>query len=123
MIVDGELNTRFVNDPMHHMKKIGVEGTVIKHLLEKCRIYTMLVENITPREAMILKQEMLSLGGDCAVPKECILNNLVFIDAILIGNGAQFKLLHRKLKNQTFNLIKLAGKLEENLNTLDITNK
>jgi dihydropteroate synthase len=81
------------------------------------------VENITPREAMILKQEMLSIGGDCAVPKECVLNNLVFIDAILIGNGIQLRLLVKKLSNQMFNLIKLAEKLEENLSGLKNTNK
>ncbi|HHE39968.1 MAG TPA: phosphoribosylglycinamide formyltransferase, partial [Candidatus Cloacimonetes bacterium] len=86
VVVKGDLNTSFINNPAHHMKRIGVEDTVIGHLVEKCRIYTVLVENITPREAMILKQELLSLGGDCAVPKECILNNLVCIDAILIAN-------------------------------------
>ena len=120
VIVEGELNISFISDPAHHMTRIGVEETVIKHLLEKCRVHTVLVENITPREAMILKQEMLSIGGDCAVPKECILNNLVFIDAILIGNGIQLKLLLKKLKDQAFNLTKLADELEEILNNLDL---
>ena len=113
VVVSGELNTTFIHDPACYMERIGVEAHVIKYLLKKCRMHTVLVENITPREAMILKQEMLSIGGDCAVPKECILNNLVFIDAILIGNGIQLKILIKKLKNQTFNLTKLAGKLEE----------
>jgi dihydropteroate synthase len=85
-------------------------------------VYTVLVENITPREAMILKQELLSLGGDCAVPKESILNNLVFIDAILIGNSIQLRLLVKKLRNQVFNLTKLAEKLESNLSDLEIAN-
>ena len=123
VIVKGDLNTSFISDPALHMKRIGVEETVIKHLLEKCRLHTVLVENITPREAMILKQEMLSIGGDCAVPKECVLNNLVFIDAILIGNGIQLRLLVKKLRNQMFNLIKLAEKLEEKLSGLKNTNE
>ena len=121
VIVKGELNASFISDAAYHMKRIGVEENAIKHLLEKCRVYTVLVENITPREAMILKQEMLSIGGDCAVPKECILNNLVFIDAVLIGNSIQLKLLVNKLKNQVFNLTKLAEKLEENLSNFKIT--
>jgi len=104
VIVEGGLNTSIINDPARYMKKIGVEGTVIEQLVEKCRIHTVLVENITPREAMILKQEMLSIGGDCAVPKECILNNLVPIDVILIGNSIQIKSLLNKLKNQPFGL-------------------
>jgi len=122
VIVEGELNTFFISDPAYHMKRIGVEENAINHLLEKCRVHTVLVENITPRETMILKQELLSLGGDCAVPKECILNNLVFVDAIIIGNGIQLRLLVKKLKNQAFNLTKLAEKLENNLSDLEIAN-
>jgi phosphoribosylglycinamide formyltransferase-1 len=116
VIVKGELKTSFISDPAYHMKRIGVTEDATKYLSEKCKIYGVLIENITPREAMILKQEMLSIGGDCAVPKECILNNLVFIDAILIGNSIQLKLLLKKLKGQAFNLTKLADKLEEILN-------
>lgn len=112
VMVKGELNTSFIRDPEYHMKRIGVEESAIKHLTEKCRVHTVLVENITPREAMILKQELLSLGGDCAVPKECILNNLVSIDAILIGNSIQLRLLAKKLKNQVFNLTELSSRLE-----------
>ena len=122
VVVEGDLNTSFINNPAHHMKRIGVEDTVIGHLVEKCRIYTVLVENVTPREAMILKQELLSLGGDCAVPKECILNNLVCIDVILIANSIQLRSLVTKLKNQLFNLTNLAEKLEENIDNLKINN-
>ena len=122
VVVKGDLNTSFINDPAHHMKRIGVEDMVIEHLVEKCRMYTVLIENITPREAMILKQELLSLGGDCAVPKECILNNLVCIDAILIANSIQLRSLVKKLKNQMFNLANLAEKLEENIDNLKINN-
>ena len=122
VIVEGELKTSFIDDPAYHAKRIGVEENAIKHLLEKCRVHTVLVENITPREAMILKQEMLSIGGDCAVPKECILNNLVSTDAILIGNPIQLRLLVNKLRNQMFNLTKLAEKLESDLSDLEIAN-
>ena len=122
VVVKGDLNTSFINDPAHHMKRIGVEDAVIEHLVEKCRMYTVLVENITPREAMILKQELLSLGGDCAVPKECILNNLVCIDAILIANSIQLRSIVKKLKNQLFNLTNLSEKLEENIDNLKINN-
>lgn len=112
VIVEGELKTSFISDPAYHMKRIGVTEDAIKYLSEKCKIYTVLVENITPREAMTLKQEMLSIGGDCAVPKECILNNLMLTDAILIGNRIQLKILIKKLRQQVFNLSKLGEELE-----------
>jgi phosphoribosylglycinamide formyltransferase-1 len=111
VIVEEELKTSFISDPVYQMKRIGVTEDAIKYLSEKCKIYDVLVENITPREAMILKQEMLSIGGDCAVPKECILNNLMLTDVILIGNVHQLKSLINKLKIQTFNLPELSEKL------------
>ena len=113
VIVKGGLNTSVISDPVYNMKRIGVTESAITHLSEKCKVHTVLVENISPREAMILKQEMLSIGGDCAVPKECILNNLMYIDIILIGNSIQLKYLVKNLKQQVFNLPKLSEKLEE----------
>ena len=118
VIVKEELKTSFISDPVYHMKRIGVMEDAIKDLSEKCKIYTVLVENITPREAMILKQELLSIGGDCAVPKECILNNLMLTDAILIGNRIQLEILIKKLKQQVFNLSKLGGELEMLIKTM-----
>lgn len=118
VIVEGELKTSFISDSVYHMKRIGVTEDAVEYLSEKCRIYTVLVENITPREAMILKQEMLSIGGDCAVPKECILNNLMLTDAILIGNRIQLKILIKNLKQQVFNLSKLGGELEMLIKTM-----
>jgi phosphoribosylglycinamide formyltransferase-1 len=113
VIVKGEMKASIVTTPTYHMKRIGVTADVIKHLSEKSRTYSILVENVTPREAMILKQEILSLGGDCAVPKECILNNLVFVDVVLIGDIIKIKSLIDCLKTQAFNLPKLAKKLEK----------
>ena len=118
VIVEEELKTSFISDPVYHMKRIGVTEDAVEYLSEKCRIYTVLVENITPREAMILKQEMLSIGGDCAVPKECILNNLMLTDAILIGNRIQLNILIRNLKQQVFNLSKLGEELKMLIKTM-----
>lgn len=118
VIVEEELKTSFITDQKYHMKRIGVTEDAINYLSEKCKIQTILVENITPREAMILKQEMLSLGGDCAVPKECILNNLMLTDAILIGHSIQLELLIKNLKRQPFNLSKLSEKLELVIKTM-----
>jgi dihydropteroate synthase len=116
--VEEELKTSFITDQKYHMKRIGVTEDAINYLSEKCKIQTILVENITPREAMILKQEMLSLGGDCAVPKECILNNLMLTDAILIGHSIQLEILIKNLKRQPFNLSKLSEKLELLIKTM-----
>lgn len=46
VVVKGDLNTSFINDPAHHMKRIGVEDAVIGHLVEKCRVHTVLGDHL-----------------------------------------------------------------------------
>jgi phosphoribosylglycinamide formyltransferase-1 len=119
VIVEGELTISVISEPVYHMKRIGVTEDAIEYLSKKCKVHTVLVENVTPREAMILKQEMLSIDGDCAVPNDCILNNLVFTDIILIGTVIQLKILIKKLKQQVFNLPQLSEKLENLVERLE----
>lgn len=107
VIVKGELKASIVTNTKYQLQRIGVDIKAA-NLLARKKGHSVLVENITPREAMIIKQEMLSLGGDCAVPKECILNNLCPIDAIIIGTKKQLNILTKKLSVNVFNLPKLA---------------
>ena len=104
VIVSGSPSISYISRPNRvlTMNQIGVSN--IDHLLDKSVTHTLLINNISPREAMVLKQELLSLGGDCAVPRDCILNNLVFTDVILLGNIIQLRQLASKLRTQSFNL-------------------
>lgn len=112
VFIESEMNVTLIDKPERYLDRMGISEDIRRVLFKKFSEYSMLVENITPREAMILKQEMLALGGDCAVPKECILNNLMPIDIILIGNPIQLQLLVKKLKYQAFDLPELAKKLD-----------
>ncbi len=94
-----------------NLRKIGVTEDVFNNFLEKTETFASLVKDITPREAMILKQEMLTLGGDCAVPKECVLNSLVPVSVLLIGNKRQLKKLMKRLEKQPFDLPTVAEKI------------
>lgn len=60
------------------------------------------------RQANILKQEMLSLGGDAAVARGTVACSINGTDAILIGTDKQLRLLCGKLKVQPFGLPLLA---------------
>jgi phosphoribosylglycinamide formyltransferase-1 len=93
------------------LRKIGVEERAVENFLDKSEVYAIKIRDITPREALIIKQEMLALGGDCATPKECILNSLVPVDVVVIGNKRQIKKLIMILKNQIFELPIVAEKL------------
>ncbi|MCS4521338.1 hypothetical protein JTS97_02945 [Clostridium botulinum] len=52
--------------------------------------------------ANIIKQEILALGGDCAVNKYCINCKVETSDIILLGTKRQYKKLLQKLKCMTF---------------------
>lgn len=98
------------------MQKIGVSENTFENFLEKMNAVAFLIKDITPREAMIIKQESLALGGDCACPKECILNSLVPVNVVLIGNEKQIKRLIKVLERQVFNLPKVAEELSKIVN-------
>ncbi len=97
------------------MRRIGVSEKALPNFIEKTKAIAekvLLVKDVMPREAIIMKQEMLALGGDCAVPKECVLNSLVPLDVLIIGNEKQLESLVKKLKQQPFNLPIIAEKIK-----------
>lgn len=96
------------------MGAIGVSEEAFNTLLEKAETFILLINDITPREATIIKQEMLAIGGDCAVPKDTILNStLVPTNVLVIGNKKQIKKIIKKLKVQPFDLSQVADKISE----------
>lgn len=60
----------------------------------------------------ILKQEMLSAGGDCAVSWDAFIKRRKSADALIIGTVAQIGRLCEKLKRQPLGLPLLAEKIE-----------
>ena len=59
--------------------------------------FNLKVEGIDPRTANLLKQEMLSLGGDAAVDRRGLDCSAKSTDAILMGTQKQFEKLILKL--------------------------
>ncbi len=79
-------------------------------------VHRILKTRVQPRQAQYLKEEMLSLGGECAVSglNDQDRENL---GVVLMGTMAQFKRLAEKLDGQPYGLAPFAGELRE---TLDI---
>lgn len=71
------------------------------------------VDNVDTKAANILKQNMLSIGGEVSVPREAFDYGGKQVPAIISGNLKHFKQLVAKLKRQPFGLKALAGELEE----------
>ena len=66
--------------------------------------YKILIQDIRTIVANIIKQEMLSLGGDAAVAKGALDLSVDRCNVVLVGNMKQFKMLAPKIKAQPFSL-------------------
>jgi len=101
-----------INKIMHD---IGVDPYGIKIMLPKATNFLIRLNSISHTCANILKQEMLSSGGDAAIARGAITGKLKKTDCLLIGNLAQINSLIKKLKLQPFGLHKIARELDINL--------
>jgi dihydropteroate synthase len=77
-------------------------------------VHRVLKTRVRKRQAQYLKEEMLSLGGECALSGLNEQDDLV-IDVVLMGTLAQFKRLAGKLDDQPYGLGILADELRETL--------
>ena len=94
------------------MQELRVDPYGIEIMLPKtipCLIKLDAISNIA---ANILKQEMLSSGGDVAVARGALTGKTKTTGCLLIGSLAQLKRLNQKLKAQPFGLSELSKKLE-----------
>lgn len=71
------------------------------------------VDDLDTKAANILKQNMLSIGGEVSVPREVFDYGGKRVPAIISGNLKHYRQLISKLKRQPFGLKALAAELEE----------
>lgn len=95
------------------MEKIGVDPVGISLMSNKLLHINLKVENLTPPQANILKQEMLSVGGEAAVPRGVITCDVQTADAILSGTEKQFRHVIEKLKLQPFGLEEIGNRIKD----------
>jgi dihydropteroate synthase len=105
-----------VERAISEMERIGVDPAGIRIMLDKQFHYNFKVEQLTPAQANVIKQELLSAGGEAAISRGSASCRVPFTDAILSGTLKQFKILIEKLKTQPFGLDQaardIAGALE-----------
>jgi len=77
-------------------------------MLPKMAGLALLLEKVPCRHANILKQEMLSVGGDAAVARESVACSLPSTDVVLMGTLKQMRRLAEKMSFQPFGLKTLA---------------
>ncbi len=93
------------------MERIGVDPVGIHIMAPKHIHYNIKVEGLTPAQANVIKQDMLSIGGDAAVARGVASCSVERSDAILSGTLKQFNILVDKLMHQTFGLPEISVRI------------
>jgi dihydropteroate synthase len=85
-------------EAIQQIKKVGVDPTGIKLMGGKILHFNLKIEGIETRTANLLKQEMLSLGGDVAVDGRGLDCSAKQTDALLMGTQKHFEKLIPKIE-------------------------
>lgn len=97
-----------ISEAVAELRGIGADEDSIGVMAPKALGRTIKLEKISSPAANILKQEMLSLGGDAAVAREVITGKAEASDVLLMGTLKQFKGLVGKISRQHFGLSRMA---------------
>jgi dihydropteroate synthase len=103
---------------LRQMRALGVDREGIKIMSSKASFAALKIENITAILANVLKQEMLSLGAELAVPREVITGKLKHSDCLALATFAQYGLLVKKLKRQPWGLDKIGEEIDAALKNI-----
>jgi dihydropteroate synthase len=95
--------------------ELKVDPYGIEIMLPKAIHYLIRARGISCIAATILKQEMLSLGAEAALPREALTGGSRKTDCLLIGSRAHFEALIRKLAVQPFGLATIGQELRDSL--------
>lgn len=98
------------------LETIGVDPVGISMMATKMLHRSIKLSNMQCRQANILKQEMLSLGGDAAVARGTVACSIEGTDVILMGTDKQLHKLCLRLTAQPFALPAVAAELKAILN-------
>ena len=101
------------------LKQIGSDPGGIAHMAGKALGRGIKLEQVPLRVAHILKQEMLSVGGDAAVHRDVITNKVETTDVMLLGTARQLEHLANKVLAQPFGLKAIGHALKHLLSVLE----
>jgi dihydropteroate synthase len=91
------IDIKTIQDAKKAIRKIGSAPKSIEIMAPKAILKVIKLENIVLQDAIIIKQDMLSIGGEVAVPKKTFDLNKETSDILVIGTLKQLNELVKKL--------------------------
>ena len=101
------------------MASMGVDPVGIDIMEGKSRHHLIRLDDVDLRAALILKQDMLSLGGEAALCREAAGLAIRKTPVLLMGTTRQMRGLVSKLGEQPFKLADISRSIEELLDNID----
>ena len=102
-------------DIREEIGKIGADKAGREIMVNKGQFFLIKVYNVPLKGVILIKQEMLSKGGEAAAAREVGSLTPGRSDLLLMGTLKQFRLLIKKLKLQPFQSKEVAREVEEAL--------
>jgi dihydropteroate synthase len=106
------INVKTLEDARSAIRKIGSDSYSIDIMAPKMISKVIKLENVVLQDAIIIKQDMLSIGGEVAVPKNTFELHEKTGDILLIGTLKQLNELVEKLNRHYSRLKVIAKELE-----------
>lgn len=94
------------------MARVGSEWPGVARMVPKAVHFVVEVRGVRTPAALILKEEMLSKGGDAAIHRDCITGRVERSDVILMGSEQAYRRVIASLRSQPFSLKTIAGELK-----------
>lgn len=107
------LQLRSSTEAAEVLKMIGVASYGIEAMLSKMTNLNVLIEGVDCKVANIIKQEMLSLGGDAAVSRDTVTCAIEKTDVVIMGTVKQIQRFTEKLSIQPFGLTSISIALKQ----------
>ena len=100
-------------DAQNALADVGCDQTGVRWMTPKAMHRVIRVKKLSTKAAIILKQEMLSKGGEAALSRDAGIFAVEETDVLLMGTLRQYDELCKKLKMQPFGLRHLADEIKE----------
>lgn len=108
-----------LEDARKEIKKIGSDPYSLEIMAPKMILRVIKLKNIVLQDAIIIKQDMLSIGGEVAVPKDTFSLHGEKADILVVGTLKQLKELVEKLNRHYSRLKEISKNLSDFLKDVE----
>ena len=102
-----------------YLADAGVDPHGIRIIEQKAELLILRVDRVPAAAANIIKQQLLSLGGDAAVHREVITGNPALSSVHIVSDRSRLALLPAKLARQPFGLPELGNGIDRLLAVIE----